>query len=297
MSDTAFKFGYIAIIGRPNVGKSTLSNELMGQKVVITSHKAQTTRHKIQLIDTTQTYQMVLLDTPGMHLGETKALNTYMNRAASSSVEGVDIIIWMVEADRFTKEDEKVLETLKHSETKVFIFVNKIDRVADKSKLITILQTLQDLLPSGELVPLSCYDAKDIKKVKQLIISALPQGEALFSSEYITTHNERFMFAEFIREKLMRNLANEIPYNTTVTIDRSYVKNDIQYIYATIYIVKHSQKTILIGKNGAMLKKISTDARKTIEGFLDSKVYLNLWVKTKENWTDNNRDLIEFGYT
>jgi GTP-binding protein Era len=291
-----FKSGFISIIGRPNVGKSTLSNELLGQKVVITSHKAQTTRHKIQLIDTTDNYQMVLLDTPGIHLGENKAINAYMNKTATSALIEANIVVWLVEADIWKKEDEQVLNSLKNCKQKLIIVVNKIDRVVDNVKIIEFLKFVQNKYLSAEIVPLSCFNHKDIIKLKKIILNNLPSGQMIFSPEYITTHNENFIISEFIREKLMRNLASEVPYNTTVMIDRNYTQGGVRHIYATIFTAKKTHKNIIIGKQGEMLKKISTDSRITIEGFLEQQVFLKLWIKVKENWLDNKALLSEFGY-
>jgi GTP-binding protein Era len=291
-----FKSGFVAIIGRPNVGKSTLTNELLGQKVVITSHKAQTTRHQIQVIDSTDEYQMVLLDTPGMHIGNASPLNSYMNKSASSSLADADVVLWLLEAGIWTKEDTRVLEHLQNISVPVIICINKVDKITDKEKLLHYLTDVSKKYPADELFPMSSFDNKDIKKLRTLVVQKLPQGEYIFDPEYITTRNDKFIVSEFIREKLMRNLGDELPYDLTVVIDKFEKVGKTIHIYATILVDKKSHKTIIIGNNGAMIKKISTESRKSIEGFLLEKVFLKTWVKVAGGWASDKNSLKSLGY-
>jgi GTP-binding protein Era len=291
-----FKAGFVAIIGRPNVGKSTLTNELMGQKIVITSHKAQTTRHQIQVIDSTDDYQMVLLDTPGMHIGNRSPLNSYMNKTASGSLENADVILWLVEAGIWTKEDSRVLEHLKDTQTPVIICINKVDKANNKEKLLHYLTDVSKKYNADEIFPLSSFDSKDIKKLRELVIKKLPIGECIFNPEYITTRNDRFIVSEFIREKLMRNLGDELPYDLTVVIDKFEVIGKTTHIYATILVDKKSHKNIIIGNSGDMIKKISTESRESIEGFLQEKVFLKTWVKVASGWANDKNSLKNLGY-
>lgn len=291
-----FQTGFVAIIGRPNVGKSTLTNELLGQKISITSHKAQTTRHQIQVIDTTDKYQMILIDTPGMHLGENKAINSYMNRAASSSIEGVDVILWLVEAGIWRKEDARVLEHIKNTKSNVIVCVNKVDRLANNEKLLDYLTNISNKYNATDIFPMSCFKSYDINNLRTLILKYLPQQQMLFSPNYITSRSEKFVVGEFIREKLMRNLSNELPYDLTVEIEKYQNIGKVKHIYAAILIDRKSQKSIIIGTNGSMIKKISTEARLSIEGFLEQKVFLKIWVKVSSGWANDKRSLASLGY-
>ena len=291
-----FKAGFVAIIGRPNVGKSTLTNELLGQKIVITSHKAQTTRHQIQVVDSTKDYQMVLLDTPGMHMGNKGALNSYMNKVASNSLADADVVLWLIEAGIWKKEDNRVLEHLQNIEVPVIICINKVDKIQDKEKLLKFLPLIAEKYNASDIFPMSSFDHKDIEKLRNLIIKKLPKNEVIFDPEYITTRNDRFIVAEFIREKLMRNLNDELPYDLTVQINKWEIINNVTHIYATILVDKKSQKTIVIGSKGSMLKKISTESRKSIEGFLQTKVFLKTWVKVASGWSSDKSSLKDLGY-
>ena len=291
-----FQSGSIAVVGRPNVGKSTLVNELIGQKLSITSHRPQTTRHRINAIDTQESYQMVFVDTPGIHIGNNKAINSYMNRAASSSFSEVDIIIWIVEVFKWTKEDARVLEHLSKVNIPVLLCINKIDKASTVEKILPFLESLREKFKANEVFPLSAFDRQDIKKLKGLILQYLPQQEAIYDEDYITDRSQKFVISEFIREKLMRNLSNELPYDITVEIEKFELDGKLYRIAARIFVDKASQKSIVIGQNGEMLKKIGQESRQTIEGFLEAKVFLELWVKVRQGWSDDKRALASLGY-
>ena len=291
-----FQSGSIAVVGRPNVGKSTLINELIGQKLSITSHRPQTTRHRINAIDTQKAYQMVFVDTPGIHIGNNKAINSYMNRAASSSFSDVDIIIWMVEVFKWTKEDARVLEHLSKVDVPVLLCINKIDKASTVDKILPFLEILSEKFNATEVFPISAFDRSDIKKFKDLILKYLPEQAAIFDEDFITDRSQKFVISEFIREKLMRNLSNELPYDITVEIEKFELDGNLHRIAARIFVDKTSQKSIVIGQNGAMLKKIGKESRETIEGFLETKVFLELWVKVRQGWSDDKRALASLGY-
>ncbi|SMN11882.1 GTP-binding protein Era [uncultured Candidatus Thioglobus sp.] len=290
------KAGFIAVVGRPNVGKSTLTNELIGQKLSITSHRPQTTRHRIYAIDTTDNYQMVFVDTPGMHIGNAKAINAYMNRTASASINDVDIILWLVEAGKWTKEDARVLEHISRAEVPVILCVNKIDKLKSKHEVLPFLEKIGQKYQPNDLFPLSAFKKADTAALRALILKYLPEQDNIFDADYITDRSEKFVVAEFIREKLMRHLTDELPYDLTVEIEQYELDGTMQRISARILVDKTSQKSIVIGNKGEMLKLIGTEARKSIEGFLQRKVFLKLWVKVSTGWADDKRALSSLGY-
>tara|TARA_B100001079_G_scaffold271535_1_gene289411 strand:+ start:2656 stop:3540 length:885 start_codon:yes stop_codon:yes gene_type:complete len=291
-----FKSGFIAVVGRPNVGKSTLINELIGQKLSITSHRPQTTRHRIHAIDTSDNYQMVFVDTPGIHIGNKKAINAYMNRAASSTISDVDIIIWLIETGKWTREDNRVLEHINKTDIPVIICINKIDKLKSTDKVLPFIQLVGEKYQPNEIFPLSAFSKNHTKSLRKLILKYLPQRDAIFEPDYVTDRSEKFIVSEFIREKLMRHLEDELPYDLTVEIDKYQLDGNMQRIAATIYVDKLSQKTIVIGHKGEMLKLIGTEARKSVEGFLERKVFLQLWVKVSSGWSDNKKALASMGY-
>lgn len=291
-----FKSGFIAVVGRPNVGKSTLINELIGQKLSITSHRPQTTRHRIHAIDTSDNYQMVFVDTPGIHIGNKKAINAYMNRAASSTISDVDIIIWLIETGKWTREDNRVLEHINKTDIPVIICINKIDKLKSTDEVLPFIQLVGEKYQPNEIFPLSAFSKNHTKSLRKLILKYLPQKDAIFEPDYVTDRSEKFIVSEFIREKLMRHLEDELPYDLTVEIDKYQLDGNMQRIAATIYVDKLSQKTIVIGHKGEMLKLIGTEARKSVEGFLERKVFLQLWVKVSSGWSDNKKALATMGY-
>jgi len=292
----SFQSGFIAVVGRPNVGKSTLINELIGQKLSITSHKPQTTRHRIHAIDTQTTYQMIFVDTPGIHIGKKKAINSYMNKTASSSISEVDMILWLVEALKWTKEDQRVMEHLTKIEVPIILCVNKIDNLNTKDEILPYLENLGEKFQANEVFPLSAFNKNHTNDLRKVILKYLPQQKALFESDYLTDRSQRFVVAEFIREKLMRNLSNELPYDLTVEIEKFDLDGKMYRIAARIFVDKPSQKSIVIGAKGEMLKKIGQESRISIEGFLESKVFLELWVKVRQGWPNDKRALASLGY-
>jgi len=291
-----FKSGFIAVIGRPNVGKSTLVNELIGQKLSITSHRPQTTRHRIHAIDTRDNYQMVFVDTPGIHMGNKKAINSYMNRTASSSIKDVDMILWLVETGKWTKEDARVLEHVSQVDVPVILCVNKIDKLKTAQEVLPFLEKIGQKYQPTDMFPLSAFKKNDTKALRELILKHLPEQDMIFDPDFITDRSEKFIVAEFIREKLMRHLEDELPYDLTVEIEQYELDGKMQRISARILVDKASQKNIVIGNKGEMLKIIGTEARQSIEGFLDRKVFLKLWVKVSTGWSDDKRALASLGY-
>ncbi len=291
-----FQSGFIAVVGRPNVGKSTLINELIGQKLSITSHKPQTTRHRIHAIDTQTNYQMIFVDTPGIHIGNKKAINSYMNKTASSSLSEVDMILWLVEALKWTNEDERVMEHLTKIKVPIILCVNKIDNLNTKDEILPYLENLGEKFQANEVFPLSAFKKNHTNGLRKLILKHLPQQEALFESDYVTDRSQRFVVAEFIREKLMRNLSNELPYDLTVEIEKFDLDGQMYRIAARIFVEKASQKSIVIGDKGKMLKQIGEESRVSIEGYLERKVFLELWVKVRQGWSNDKRALASLGY-
>jgi len=291
-----FQSGFIAVVGRPNVGKSTLINELIGQKLSITSNIPQTTRHRIHVIDTQTNYQMIFVDTPGIHIGNKKAINSYMNKTASSSLSEVDMILWLVEALKWTKEDERVMEHLTKIKVPIILCVNKIDNLSTKDEILPYLENLGEKFQANEVFPLSAFKKNHTNGLRKLILKHLPQQEALFESDYVTDRSQRFVVAEFIREKLIRNLSNELPYDLTVEIEKFDLDGQMYRIAARIFVEKPSQKGIVIGDKGKMLKQIGEESRVSIEGFLERKVFLELWVKVRQGWSNDKRALASLGY-
>ena len=291
-----FKSGFVAVIGRPNVGKSTIVNEFMGQKLTITSPKPQTTRHRIHAIDTTKDHQIVFVDTPGIHISRKKAINSYMNRAASSSLKDVDVILWLVEAGLWTKEDDRVLEHVSSLDCPVILVINKIDKLKHPDMLLPYLQDISFKYNADEVYPLSAFKKNDVSRLKSMVLKYLPAQSMIFDPDFITDRSEKFIVAEFIREKLMRHLSDELPYDLTVEIEKYELDGELQRVSAKIFVDKTSQKNIVIGKNGEMLKRIGTEARKSIEGFLEKKVFLQIWVKVSAGWSDDKKSLSSLGY-
>jgi len=291
-----FQSGFVAVVGRPNVGKSTLINELIGQKLSITSHRPQTTRHRIHAIDNQTNYQIIFVDTPGIHIGNKKAINSYMNKTASASILEVDMILWLVEVLKWTKEDQRVMEHLSKTKVPIILCVNKIDNLNTKNEILPYLENLVEKFQANEIFPLSAFSKNHTNDLRKLILKYLPQQKALFESDYVTDRPQRFVVAEFIREKLMRNLSNELPYDLTVEIEKFDLDEQMYRIAAKIFVEKASQKSIVIGDKGKMLKQIGEESRVSIEGFLERKVFLELWVKVRQGWSDDKRALASLGY-
>lgn len=295
--ETTFHCGYVAIVGRPNVGKSTLMNHLIGQKISITSNKPQTTRHRILGIKTEAAYQAVYVDTPGLHLDAKKAVNRYMNRTVGTTLADVDVVIFVVEAGRWTAEDNNVLQRLRDFTVPVILAVNKVDKFADKAQLLPLLQGLAQKMAFAAIVPVSALKRNNLAELESVVAKHLPLSEPFYPEEQITDRSERFLAAEIVREKLMRTLGQELPYALTVEIEQFKNEDGMLHIAAVIWVERASQKKIVIGKSGAALKKVGQQARVDMERLFDSKVFLQLWVKVKEGWSDDERALLSLGYT
>ncbi|WP_044870596.1 GTPase Era [Pseudomonas sp. LFM046] len=288
--------GYVAIVGRPNVGKSTLLNHILGQKLAITSRKPQTTRHNMLGIKTEGGVQAIYVDTPGLHKKSDKALNRYMNRSASAALKDVDVVVFVVDRDRWTEEDQLVLERVQYVQGPVLIAVNKTDRMDEKGDLIPHLAWLQEQLPNAELVPISALQGHNLDTLERLVAERLPEGDHFFPEDQITDRSSRFLAAELVREKIMRQLGAELPYQITVEIEEFKQEGHVLHIHALILVERDGQKKIIIGDGGERIKRIGQDARKDMETMFDSKVMLNLWVKVKGGWSDDERALRSLGY-
>ncbi len=288
--------GYVAIIGRPNVGKSTLLNHYLGQKISITSRKPQTTRHRLLGIKTKGNTQIIYVDTPGLHKRQHNAMNRYLNRAATSSIVGVDAIVWLVEALQWTEEDSFVLNTLANISSPIILGVNKIDKVSDKNALLPYLEKVATKLDFTDIVPISASKGHNLVELEAKIVQLLPVSIPLFPEDQITDRSERFLAAELIREKLVRRLGEELPYRITVQIEHFSNEKNLTHISALIWVERQGQKVIVIGKKGKGLKSVGIEARKDMELMLGCKVYLQLWVKVKQGWCDDERALHQLGY-
>jgi len=289
--------GMIAIVGRPNVGKSTILNRILGQKVSITSRKPQTTRHRIMGIDTQDNRQAIYVDTPGLHVDERRAINRLMNKAAASSFADVSVILFVVEGTHWTEDDELVLSKVKQSGKECWLVVNKIDKVVEQGDLLDCLKRLNALHNFEHVLPISAKQGKQVENLRQLIFSQLPASEFYFPEEYVTDRSSRFMAAEIIREKLMRFTGDELPYSVTVEIEQfKLTASGVYHIHGLILVERASQKPMIIGKNGSHIKTMGAEARKDMEALFDNKVFLELWVKVKSGWADDERALRSLGY-
>ncbi|HEY5717593.1 MAG TPA: GTPase Era [Motiliproteus sp.] len=288
--------GYVALVGRPNVGKSTLLNRILGQKLSITSRKPQTTRHQILGIKTEGDDQVIYVDTPGLHKDGGKAINRYMNRAASSALSGVDMVVFLVDRDRWTDEDDIVLEKLQHSKVPVILAVNKVDRTADKEWLLPHLQQLAGKMDFAEIIPISAKQGHNVERLEAMISERLPEGMHYFPEDQITDRSSRFLAAELVREKIMRQLGDELPYQMTVEIEEFAFDEGLLNISALILVERQGQKKIIIGNKGDRIRLIGQEARIDMERMFDAKVMLRLWVKVKGGWSDDERALRSLGY-
>lgn len=295
-SSTTTRCGYVAIVGRPNVGKSTLLNHILGQKLAITSRKPQTTRHNMLGIKTEGDVQAIYVDTPGLHKHNDKALNRYMNRSASSALKDVDVVVFVVDRTRWTDEDQMVLERVQYVKCPILLAVNKADRMEDKADLLPHLEWLAQQLPQAEVVPISALLGQNLDTLERLVGEKLPAGEHFFPDDQITDRSSRFLAAELVREKIMRQLGAELPYQITVEVEEFKQEGRILHIHALILVERDGQKKIIIGDKGERLKRIGQDARRDMETLFDSKVMLNLWVKVKSGWSDDERALRSLGY-
>ena len=292
--------GYVAIVGRPNVGKSTLLNHLLGQKLSITSRRPQTTRHQVLGIKTEQGVQTVYVDTPGMHKVQKKAINRYMNKAASSALAGIDAIVFVVDRLAWTEEDQMVLDKVQGARCPVILAINKVDKIQDKGQLIPHLEMLSAKMHFHAVVPISAQHGHNLTQLEEMITRLIPDGVHHFPEDQLTDRSSRFLAAELVREKVMRQLGDELPYEVTVEIEEfkheTRPKGPLLTISALILVERGGQKAIVIGERGARLKKIGQEARKDMEQMFDAKVMLNLWVKVKAGWSDDERALKSLGY-
>jgi len=290
------RFGFVTIVGRPNVGKSTLMNFILGKKLSITSRKPQTTRHRILGIKTKNDIQVVYVDTPGLHMQEKKAMNRYLNRAARGSMQDVDLIVFVVDVTAWTAEDDWVLKQLSVHNVPVILAVNKIDKIPDRLALLPYIEAAVKRSDFHCVVPLSAKKGDQVLELEQQIIACLPKESHCFDPTQFTDRSDQFMATEILREKLTRMLGEELPYAITVTIDAFQEDEKLIKISAIIWVEKETQKAIVIGKNGLRLKEMASKARIDMEKYFDKKVFLESWVKIKSGWADNERALGALGY-
>ncbi len=296
MNSGEFRCGTVAIVGRPNVGKSTILNTLLGQKISITSPKPQTTRHRITGIVTDDAAQLIFIDTPGMHTAGGKAINRYMDRTAGSALQDVDIIVMVVDCQRWTAEDDYVLRRVAQAGRPVVLAVNKVDTVKNKEELLPVLQEYAAKMPFAAVLPISAYTSTNMADLRRTLTGMLPLSPPHYPPEQFTDRSERFLAAEIIREKLMRNLGKELPYSLTVEIENFAEDGALRRIHAIIWVERAGQKKIVIGSKGEGIKEIGRQARVDMENLFGGKVYLEMWVKVREGWSDNERALRSLGY-
>ncbi len=296
MDEQAFRCGFVAVVGRPNVGKSTLINAILGHKISIVTPKPQTTRHRILAVDTRPDSQVIFVDTPGLHRRARKMMNRMMNRAAVSALVDADVVLFVTEANRWTAEDQDVLERLQTTSSPVIALLNKIDKVHPKEMLLQALEEMSGRYEFAEVMPISAKKGDNVDKLSDMLPGFLPESEALYPRDMITDRSRSFRAAEIIREKLTLNLRQEVPYGLTVQIEQ-YAEDEAGIeIQATIWVERDSQKGIVVGKQGSVLKKVGRAARLELKAELGVPVHLDLWVKVKENWADSEKDLLRLGY-
>lgn len=303
-----FKSGFVAIVGRPNVGKSTLMNHLLGQKLSITSRKPQTTRHRIHGILTDDEMQIVFVDTPGIHSKEVKAINERMNKAAVSALSDVDLVLFVMDGLQWREDDLLTLEKLSATNLPVVLVINKSDTVKDKTQMLPLIEGFSESFDFADIVPVSALRGHNLDRLKEVIGQFLPVRPPIFDPEQITDRSERFLASEIIREKIMRASGDEVPYDLTVQIDTfkdepahkdpetGKWRKAVTFIDATIFVERAGQKTIIIGDKGSRIKQVGIDARKDMEALFDRKIMLTLWVKVKKGWSDDERALTSLGY-
>lgn len=296
MSHTVNRSGIIAIVGRPNVGKSTLMNRILGEKISITSRKPQTTRHRLLGIKTVEEKQFVYVDTPGIHTNQETAMNRYLNRAATGSMEDVNLIVFVVDGAQWTEEDEGIIALLKRHKVPVIAVINKVDQIGDKEQLLPVIAELSARYDFEEVIPLSALKGSGVQQLEGRLGGLLPEGYPFYEEDQITDRSERFLVAERIREKLTRQLGQELPYALTVEIEQFKEEGKVTHIAAVIWVERSGQKGIVIGKKGARLKSVGKEAREELETLLQRKIFLQLWVKVREGWSDDDRALQSLGY-
>lgn len=298
-NDAQKRCGFIALVGRPNVGKSTLLNHLIGQKLSITSRKPQTTRHRLLGIKSANAAQLIFVDTPGLHItpDSDRALNRFMNKTVSAVIRDVDVVVFMVDGVRWTEADQRVLEQLEKVKVPVILVLNKSDKLEDKESLLPAIKARASEYPYAEILPVSALGGHNLEKLEETLIRYLPEGDFMFPEDQITDRNSRFIAAEFIREKITRQLGKEVPYGVTVEIEEfAYDEQGLLHISGLILVEREGQKKIIIGNKGERLKLIGVEARKDLERLFDSRIMLSLWVKVRSGWSDDERALKSLGY-
>lgn len=293
---TETRCGFAAIVGRPNVGKSTLLNHLLGQRLSITSRKPQTTRHQILGVHTESDVQSIYVDTPGVNKAGKRAMNQHMNRAALSVLEDVDMTIMVVENVRWTEVDAQICEAIRNSGRPAILALNKVDRVADKAALLPKMQEISGMGVFQELVPISALNGHNVDTLQKLVNEAMPTGPFMFAEDQVTDRDERFLAGEMVREQIIRGYGDELPYQTAVQIEEFKRKRGVLHIGAVVLVERDSQKKILIGAGGTQMREIATAARKSLENFFDCKVMLRTWVKVKRSWSDDESVLQSLGF-
>lgn len=293
----SFHSGYAALVGRPNVGKSTLLNCLIGQKLAITSHKPQTTRHRILGILSQDSGQVVFVDTPGIHERGDKAMGHYLNRTAYSALVDVDVVVFVVQALAWTREDERVLSAIRNAAAPTIAVVNKVDLVEPKEQLLPFLQELSDRYHFDDIVPVSALRQDNTQALIQAVLHRLPEGEAVFPDDQITDRSQRFFAAELLREQITRRYHRELPYAVTVEIERFEEADGRYSIAAVIWVEREGQRAILLGKDGQAMKETATAARKAMNDFFQTRVHLEVWIKVKKSWSSDEASLVKLGYS
>lgn len=296
MSSGMHRCGFVAVVGRPNVGKSTLINAIVGRKVSIVTHKPQTTRHRIVAVHTRPDHQILFVDTPGLHRDAGKAMNRLMNRTATSALKDADLVMFVSEAGRWTREDDDVLERVRESNVPAMALLNKVDNIHPRERLLELIAELSRLHSFVEIVPVSALRKSNIERLAALIPRYLPESPPLFPADMLTDRSDAFHVAESIREKLTLMLHEELPYGLTVQIERYERQPEGIAVHAIVWVERESQKGIVVGKGGQVLKRVGTAARLELRQALGVPVHLELWVKVKENWADSEKDLQALGY-
>lgn len=288
--------GYVSIIGKPNVGKSSIINAILKKKVSITSRKSQTTRNNILGIKTTDNKQAIFIDTPGLHIKSQKTMNKILNKSAQSIIEDSDIVLFVVQRLSFTEEDHAILSKLKETNPFSICVINKIDQISDKQRLLPFIEKISDEYNFASIIPISAKTNQNLQDLINKIEEHLPENDHIYDDAFNLTNNEdKFMISELIREKIIRNLGDELPHDTFVEIEEIKSKNKIIHISAVIYVNRKSQKQIVIGSSGDLLKKIGKEARLDIEDYLKNKVFLKTWVKVKKNWNTDSSFIQSLG--
>ncbi len=291
-----FRCGFVALVGRPNVGKSTLLNRLVGQKISITSRRAQTTRHRILGIKTQSDYQMLFVDTPGLHAAQPRAMNRYLNRAATDSLAAVDVVLFLTDGSRWQDDDDWVVQRLQDLSCPVIAVINKIDRIENKQTLLPFMGMLAGKREFADIIPLSARTGDRLAALEAAALRHLPVAPPCYDEDQVTDRTQRFLAAELVREKLFRKLGEEIPYALTVEIESFKEEGRLLRIHALIWVAKAGHKPIVIGHKGQLLKEVGREAREDMQQMFERKVFLQLWVKVKEGWADDERALRSLGY-